>query len=188
MLCIEGFLFFAMQYPFSRLWISLTWVMNIVFLLIGRHIARIVSIKANTWNIPTYVVGNGRNMIAYCFADVKGYSKFGKYIGNGNADGTFIYTGFKPAFVMVKRTDATNFWLIRDNKRNTFNVSDKTIAADSASSETGWGTSYLIDYLSNGFKCRDNTTPINASGGTYIYMAFAEAPLVGTNGVTAKAR
>ena len=129
---------------------------------------------------------NTHTYVAYCFAEKKGFSKFGSYIGNGNADGSFIYLGFKPAFLIVKRTDTANFWLIRDNKRDTFNVSNKTLNADGADTEASWGSTYLIDYLSNGFKCRDATTPINASGGTYIYMAFAEEPLVGDNPATAR--
>jgi|DEB0MinimDraft_6_1074348.scaffolds.fasta_scaffold67282_1 hypothetical protein len=129
---------------------------------------------------------SGSTYITYCFAEKKGFSKFGSYTGNGNADGSFIYLGFKPAFLIVKRTDTANFWLIRDNKRDTFNVSNKTLNADGADTEASWGSTYLIDYLSNGFKCRDATTPINASGGTYIYMAFAEEPLVGDNPATAR--
>ena len=130
---------------------------------------------------------SGSGIIAYCFAEKAGYSKFGSYTGNGNADGTFVYTGFKPAFLIVKRTDTANFWLIRDNKRDTFNVSNKTLNANGTDTEASWGSTYLIDYLSNGFKCRDATTPINASGGTYIYMAFGQS-LVGSNNVPCTAR
>ena len=126
--------------------------------------------------------GNGNNMVAYCFAEKKGYSKFGSYVGNGNADGTFIYTGFKPAFVMVKRTDNTSDWQIQDNKRIGYNVNNYRLNANTGSAET---TSGVMDFISNGFKFRG--TPMNTSGGTFIYMAFGQS-LVGSNGVTVKAR
>ena len=129
--------------------------------------------------------GNGRNMIAYCFADVQGFSKMGSYVGNGNADGTFVYTGFKPAFVMIKRTDTTQDWYMLDNKRNTFNPVDKYLLANANDAET---TFTIPDFLSNGFKLRTTGGGTNASGGSYIYMAFAEAPIVGTNNIPANAR
>jgi hypothetical protein len=137
----------------------------------------------------SYVETNnsGGNFIAYCFADVQGYSKFGSYVGNGNADGSFIYTGFKPAFVIMKRTDTTENWLIKDSVRDSFNVADKRLFPNLSQAE-GTSANGSIDILSNGFKQRGSDVITNASGGTYIYMAFAEAPLVGTNGVTAKAR
>ena len=129
----------------------------------------------------------GKNFIAYCFADVQGYSKFGSYTGNGNANGTFIYTGFKPAFVMVKRTDATNYWFMFDNKRSTSgsNPTDKELYANDAAAED---TSARFDFLSNGFKNRLTSAGSNASGGTYIYMAFAENPFVASNFNPATAR
>ena len=124
--------------------------------------------------------------IAYCFAEKKGYSKFGSYTGNGNADGTFVYTGFKPAFVIHKRTDsAAHSWLIHDNKRPDYNSTDKILEADLADAEQ---SGYDMDLLSNGFKHRLTAGSTNASGGTYIYMAFAENPLVGTNNIPATAR
>ena len=122
-------------------------------------------------------------IIAYCFAEKQGFSKFGSYTGNGNADGTFVYTGFKPAFVIVKRTDATQGWYILDNKRNTFNPEDKYLETNDADAEA---TFTFCDFLSNGFKARTTGTGFNASGGSYIYMAFAEAPLVGDNPCTAR--
>jgi len=129
------------------------------------------------------------NLIAYCFAEKKGYSKFGSYTGNGNSDGTFVYTGFKPAFVMVKRTDTTGTWHINDTKRDTYNRMSHSLFPNlsDAESSTGW----FVDYVSNGFKIRDSGNDVNASGGSYIYMAFAEEPLVansGTDGVPATAR
>ena len=131
------------------------------------------------------VNGSSRNYIMYCFAEKKGFSKFGSYTGNGSADGTFVYTGFKPAFIMVKRSNNTQSWYILDNKRNTFNPEDKYLTADSSSAEA---TFTFCDFLSNGFKARvDNTgTGFNFSGDTYIYMAFAEEPLVGDNPATAR--
>ena len=125
--------------------------------------------------------------IAYCFAAKQGYSKFGSYTGNGNADGPFIYTGFKPAWVMIKRTDSAEHWQMSDNKRNTFNVVDKGLFASGSFAESS-SSSYYIDYLSNGFKLRNTATWFNASGGSYIFMAFAESPFVNSNGVPNNAR
>ena len=131
--------------------------------------------------------GGASDYIAYCFADIKGFSKFGSYTGNGNADGSFIYTGFKPAFLIVKRTDDIGGFKQFDNKRNTFNSLDKNLSADSNSAEDSG--SDRLDFLSNGFKIRTTSGAYGgASGGSYIYMAFAEAPLVGTNNVPCTAR
>jgi len=129
---------------------------------------------------------NSSNYVAYCFAEKKGFSKFGSYTGNGNADGTFIYTGFKPAYVLTKRTDASENWVIQDNKQSPFNPTYDFLLADSSGIPTAGGTP--IDLLSNGFKVRTTSTYSNASGGTYIYIAFAENPLVGTNNIPATAR
>jgi hypothetical protein len=131
-------------------------------------------------------IGSAGTMIAYCFADVKGFSKFGSYTGNGNADGTFVYTGFKPAFVMFKRTDSTSNWTMLDTKRSPFNLMKKELYANLGNSEAE--NSRDIDCLSNGIKIRSSSTEINGSGATYIYMAFAEQPLVGTNDVPCTAR
>ena len=133
---------------------------------------------------------NGSDFICYSFADVQGYSKFGKYTGNGNANGTFVYTGFKPSFIMVKRTDSSTggSWIVYDTKRNPYNVSDIVLATNDASSEAGWGYVYDLDILSNGFKWRNDggSGYVNVSGASYIYMAFAEEPLVGDNPATAR--
>ena len=115
---------------------------------------------------------SGYNKVAYCFAPIAGYSAFGSYTGNGSADGPFVFTGFRPAFVMVKRTDSTSDWYIWDTKRDTYNVVTNTLEANTSDAEA---SATSIDDLSNGFKCR-SATVVNASGGTYIYMAFAEAP------------
>ena len=126
---------------------------------------------------------NNNTFVAYCFADVQGYSKFGSYIGNGNADGTFVYTGFKPAFVMRKDTSATNEWTLIDSKRSTYNQTNQTLVPNASDAEDG---DFDIDILSNGFKCRTAESAHNGSGRTYIYMAFAEEPLVGDNPATAR--
>ena len=129
------------------------------------------------------VNGSGNTMIAYCFADVQGYSKFGSYVGNGNADGPFIYTGFKPAFVLTKNTSNTNNWTICDNKRNTFNPTDKVLNPNINTTEA---VNNPQDFVSNGIKNRATESNTNQSGATYIYMAFAEQPLVGDNPATAR--
>ena len=132
---------------------------------------------------------NGYGMIAYCFAEKKGYSKFGSYVANGNTDGTFIYTGFKPAWVMYRRSDGSVNWNINDNKRDTYNVAGTTLQANSSGAEfTYMSSGGYLDFLSNGFKCRGLSSAHNTAGGNYIYMAFAEAPLVGTNNVPCTAR
>ena len=129
--------------------------------------------------------GSGNSIIAYCFADVKGYSKFGSYVGNGSTNGSYIHLGFKPAFVMVKRTDSTANWQILDNKRNTYNPWNTALFPDTNEPDT---TDYSTDHLSNGFKLRVTTTSRNGSGASYIYMAFAENPFVSSSGVPACAR
>ena len=126
-------------------------------------------------------------MIAYCFADVQGYSKFGSYVGNGSTDGTFVYTGFKPAIVIVKSSSIVESWYTYDNKRTTSggNPEDKYLLPNQNIAE---GTFAIYDFLSNGFKLRDVNPGFNNSGVSYIYMAFAENPLVGTNNIPATAR
>ncbi len=142
--------------------------------------------------------GSGTDYIAYCFADVQGFSKFGSYTGNGNADGTFVYTGFKPAFVMIKCSSSSGSytsWSMFDTTRQTFNVNaGKTLYANKNSAEGVRGngsdsstTIPGIDMLSNGFKCRVLNDEVNNTA-DYIYMAFAEAPLVGSNNVPCTAR
>jgi hypothetical protein len=130
---------------------------------------------------------SGEKIIAYVFAEKKGYSKFGSYIGNGNADGTFVYTGFKPAWIMIKRTDSTSSWSMRDTIRSPYNVVTNRLWADLTNVEST-STTETIDILSNGFKCRNNVAGINASGGTYIYMAFAENPFVTSTSIPTTAR
>jgi hypothetical protein len=122
---------------------------------------------------------SGRTYVAYCFAEVEGFSSFGSYTGNGSAtDGPFVYTGFRPAFVMVKRTDSAEGWYIQDSARNTYNATDRYLQAES--SAAGYSANPK-DFLSNGFKIRNTYGGQNASGGTYIYMAFAENPFKYSN-------
>ena len=114
--------------------------------------------------------------IAYCFSEVAGYSKFGKYTGNGNASGTFVFTGFRPAWVLIKCSSSTFNWMIYDSKRGAFNLIDEYLMANSENAEAGSSSDNPIDFLSNGFKLRYTNTSTNQSGGTYIYLCFAESP------------
>ena len=128
---------------------------------------------------------NGNNMIAYCFAEKQGYSKFASYIGNGNANGTFIPTGFKPAFTLFKKTNATSEWFLLDGTRDPFNPVKKVFEANSDSVEA---TDPDIDYLSNGFKIRTTNGNLGTNASTYIFMAFAENPFVTSTGIPTTAR
>jgi|DEB0MinimDraft_10_1074344.scaffolds.fasta_scaffold14567_3 hypothetical protein len=122
---------------------------------------------------------NTKNFIAYCFAEKKGFSKFGSYTGNGSTNGTFVYTGFKPAFVIIKDVSGARSWIMLDNKRNTFNVANNRLFPDSTDAQNT--TVDALDFLSNGFKIRSTNTSVNVSGNTYIYMCFAENPFVTSN-------
>ena len=144
-------------------------------------------------NLPRYTNGASQNYIAYCFAEKQGFSKFGKYVGNGDADGPFVYTGFKPAFVMIKNASAVESWVVYDTARNTFNLTNLKLSPDTADSENNTdavgGLAYNnIDILSNGFKCRSNNAATNGSGNTIIYMAFAENPFTTSTGIPTTAR
>ena len=140
---------------------------------------------SSVFSVGTSVGTNGSsdNMIAYCFADVQGFSKFGSYVGNGNADGVFIYTGFKPAFVIQKNTSVTQGWQLQDNKRLGYNPDNYLLQPHDSAAESAL---QRIDLLSNGFKVRTTDAGQNASGNNYIYMAFAEEPIVGDNPATAR--
>jgi len=151
---------------------------------------------SSVWNsLPSSTVINmGDNagvnddgaMIMYAFHSVQGFSKFGSYTGNGNADGTFVFCGFRPAWVMIKNsTSGSSHWVIADNKREGYNVDNDPLYANLNAAE---GTTDFMDILSNGFKLRTTGVDFNASGDTYIYMAFAEAPFVNSNGVPCNAR
>jgi hypothetical protein len=136
----------------------------------------------------THVNNGSDTYVAYCFANVQGYSKFGSYTGNANADGPFVYTGFKPAWVLIKRVDGgTENWNLNDNKRSPINPTKIKISPNTDGAEAE-DTGYSIDFLSNGFKIRNDGGDHNSSGATMIYMAFAEHPFVSSKGVPVTAR
>jgi hypothetical protein len=128
---------------------------------------------SSVFSLGTNVATNGGTLVAYCFAEVEGFSKFGSYTGNGLPDGPFVYTGFRPAFVMVKSSSAGGNWLMQNNKTLGYNPSNSELYANLPNDET---TADRADLLSNGFKPRINSAENNGSGVTYIYMAFAENP------------
>ena len=128
---------------------------------------------------------SGQTYIAYVFTEKTGFSKFGKYTGYENTDGPFTYCGFKPGFIMIKRVDSAASWVIFDSKRLGYNVANYQLYANSS---TSYGNNVLIDILSNGFKCKTTHADVNSNNSPYIYMAFAEAPLVGSNNIPATAR
>ena len=154
--------------------------------------------NSSVWNLtaPTstvFTLGNSGGVndsttyVAYCFKSIKGYSKMGNYTGNGNSDGPFVYTGFKPAWVMVKNTAGTTNWNMYDNKRSTFNTADDVLLANANIAE-GAVSGKAIDFLSNGFKLRGSDNETNNNGDSHFYMAFAENPLVATNGLPTTAK
>ena len=128
---------------------------------------------------------NSAKFIMYCFQEIKGYSKFGSYEGNGNADGTFLHLGFRASFFMCKRTNSSDDWFIFDNKREGYNVDNDELRANTTGTE---GTTDRIDILSNGIKHRNSGSAQNGSGSTYIFMAFAESPFTNSSGVPNNAR
>tara|TARA_Y100000004_G_scaffold25942_1_gene26253 strand:- start:6 stop:1082 length:1077 start_codon:yes stop_codon:yes gene_type:complete len=132
------------------------------------------------------VNANTETYVAYAFAEVQGYSKFGSYTGNGNADGPFVYTGFKPAWLLVKRTDSTGDWSMYSNKLGGGNPINGRLEPNNDDTIVTGDNNF--DFLSNGFKGRDTPAQMNASGGTYIYMTFAEHPFVSSKGVPTTAR
>ena len=155
--------------------------------------------NAGAWNntAPTssvFSIGTFGNVnassgtyIAYCFSEKKGYSKFSSYGGNGSSDGTFVYTGFRPAWILLKQSSTSGAgWRIHDNKRGiSGNPEDETLYASANNAES---TGRDVDFLSNGFKLRTNSGDGNSSGSTYIYAAFAESPFVNSNGIPTNAR
>jgi len=127
--------------------------------------------------------GSGQNYIAYCFAPVEGYSKFGTYEGNNSADGPFIALGFRPAMILIKNIDSSAYWAIYDNKRDTFNGATKVLnpnGSGGGNANDAWISSNPVDFLSNGFKLRATTGEVNGTG-TYIYAAWAESPFKYSN-------
>jgi len=131
------------------------------------------------------VNGNSETYVAYVFKEIQGYSKFGSYFGNGNSNGPFVYTGFKPAFILYRRNDAGGNWRLLDNKRNTSNPMSKEIYADLENAEA---TDVQMDFLSNGFKLRNSALGQNANNSDFFFMAFAEHPFVSSEGVPVTAR
>ena len=131
--------------------------------------------------------GSSANYIAYLWTEKQGFSKFGSYTGNGSADGTYVYTGFRPAFVLFKGLASNREWILADNKRDPINEVDAVLYGNAADAE---GDSDMVDFLSNGFKLRHASGPgtINTSGESYIYMAIAENPFVNSNGIPVNAR
>ena len=140
-------------------------------------------ITLGTWND---VNNSSGTYVAYAFAEKTGFSKFGKFTGNGSADGTFIYTGFKPAFMLLKNTTtAGEWWIINDNKRDIDNPIQKDLFSNNSNTEASHDR---MDFVSNGFKMRSTANNSNKSGNIFVFMAFAENPLVGTNNIPALAR
>jgi len=146
--------------------------------------------SSTVFEVNTYVDQNAssKDYVAYCFTDIKGYSKIGSFTGNGNADGPFVYTGFKPAWVLIKITNTTNNWILFDNKRSNVsgaNVNGNMLRPNLSDAEL---TDDDLDFTSNGFKFRRSTAGFNGDGNSYIYMAFAEHPFVSSQGVPVTAR
>ena len=131
---------------------------------------------------------DGETYIAYCWAPIQGYSKFGGYVGNGEADGPFIYTGFKPAFLLVKQTDGADAWQLVDHKRSPGNVVEDILDPASTGAEYIHANNLKVDFFSNGFKCKATNSIFNGSGNHYMYIAFAESPFVTSGGVPCTAR
>jgi len=148
-----------------------------------------------TYNVSIDLVEATKDYVSYVFAPIQGYSKFGSYVGNGSGtsdgtfDGPFVYTGFKPAWVLIKRSSysAGDGWTLFDNKRGPINYNQKKLNSASAAAESG-AVYDAVDFLSNGFKARTGRAGVNASGSTYIYMAFAENPFVTSTGIPTTAR
>ena len=126
----------------------------------------------------TTAAGINDRLVGYAFHSVDGYSKVGSYTGNGSTDGTFVYTGFRPAWVMVKGSSAAEAWTIWDNERNAYNTASNFLYANTRNSELSPAE---VDFVSNGFKLRNASSQGNVSGRTYIYLAFAENPFKYSN-------
>jgi hypothetical protein len=149
-----------------------------------------VTLSSSVFSVGDYSGSNysGEDIIAYVFAEKQGFSKFGRFTGTGSSNGPFIYTGFKPAFIITRRASgATGDWQLYDNKRTPFNVAD-TILFPNGNTADSQADGYAMDILSNGFKIRSDNPNKNNSGSKYIFMAFAEMPFVGSNDTPATAR
>ena len=148
-----------------------------------------VTINNSVFSLGDYAQtnGSGNSHIAYCFAEKTGYSKFGSYVGNASTNGTFIYTGFAPSWVMIKKTNGANHWLVFDNKRNVYNPNTNTLFPASSGVEDASASYNVVDFLSNGMKIRYSNPDINTSGSPYIFMCFGQS-LVGSNNIPCNAR
>jgi len=164
------------------------------YLRLNSTAAQAIDTGNNTWGgtaptssvFYTEAIGSAAyDYVAYCFAEVEGFSKIGKYTGNGSADGPFLWCGFRPAFVLVKRTNTADNWVIVDSSRNSYNVANLRIYPDTTNADI---TSTIYDFLSNGFKLRASDGGVNGSGSTYIFMAFAEHPFGGSTVTPVPAR
>jgi hypothetical protein len=135
-----------------------------------------------SYSFDSQINGSTNGMVAYCWAEIAGFSKFTSYTGNGSADGPFIFLGFRPKFVMIKRTDGgTNNWVIFDSSRNTYNATGKELKANTSAAEYDGDSTNPNDFLSNGLKIRHDGTAMNIASGTYIVAAFAENPFKNAN-------
>ena len=144
---------------------------------------------SSVFSVGSHPDVNRDNMIYYCFAEKKGYSKIGSYIPNGGgSDNTFIYLGFSPAFIMAKGSTFGSAWTMVDNRRSTHNVVNSQLFANNSNAEDNSTSNLMCDFLSNGFKIKSNNGAMGSSGQTYIYMAFAENPFVTSTGIPTTAR
>ena len=174
---------------------SLTNGANSYLELSGTNAESNLSLSPPMWGTPSSTTfgglhfhstnASGEKYIAYCFAEKKGFSKFGSYTGNGSTDGPMVYTGFKPAWVLQKNTSVAQGWQLQDNKRLGYNPDNYLLQPHTEQSESAL---QRVDLLSNGFKVRTTDAGQNASGNNYIYMAFAEHPFVSSTGVPTTAR
>ena len=141
------------------------------------------SVSSTTFGVGTddIISESSHTFIAYCFAEKKGYSKFGKYVGNNDNDGPYVFTGFKPAFVIIKRTDSADDWKMVTKKIEVSNPMNQSVKANTTAAEAAEGD-HAMDLLSNGFKFRENNAAFNTSG-TYVYMAWAQEPFVTSEGL-----
>ena len=155
------------------------------------------SVTSTTFNFVQGTSGNNKNVnesgdtfIAYCFTSIPGYSKFGQYTGNGSSDGTFVFTGFKPSFVLAKRIDSSGYWRLLDSKRDPDNPAHHVLFPNTNDgvSDTDGSDQYNTDFLSNGFKLRTTLGSSNAAGGTWIFMAFADQTSLNQYNLSVNAR
>jgi len=176
---------------------AITFNFNTDYLQLNTNIAKATDAGGTVFNsAPTSTVIGGANSsasakenikyVAYCFRSIQGYSKIGSYTGNGNADGPFIYTGFKPAWLLVKNiTDSGDDWHLFDTKRDPINRASQRLKANDSGAEASDGA---LDFLSNGFKLRNTSNARNGNGDTIIYMCFASSPFVSSEGVPTTAK